>query len=131
MTRSRLGCRSAVPNCRSVACLGLFAVAAMWSWGWALPRLARHDSIRQHIDHSERFGINPGAIYYTDIFVGDAFAPGRSFRPDRNQTGGIEDRPGDLTKSPVLIVAPGAGVPPVPPGAPEASEASEASGAGS
>ncbi len=86
MTKSKPGCRSATPDGRRVVGLGLFAVAVLWGWGWALPRLAKHDSIRQQINHAERFGINPGALYYTDVFNGDAFAPGRAIREAKTET---------------------------------------------
>jgi hypothetical protein len=38
-------------------------------WGWALPRLARTPTIRDGIEQSRRYGINPAAIYYTDVFT--------------------------------------------------------------
>lgn len=38
-------------------------------WGWALPRLARTPTIRDSIEQSRRHGINPAAIYYTDVFT--------------------------------------------------------------
>lgn len=38
-------------------------------WGWALPRLARTPTIRDGIELSHRYGINPAAIYYTDVFT--------------------------------------------------------------
>ncbi|TVP99494.1 MAG: hypothetical protein EA381_09510 [Planctomycetaceae bacterium] len=45
----------------------LFAITV--TWGWLLPRLSRTDVIRQRIDRTDRLGINPAAIYYTDVFV--------------------------------------------------------------
>lgn len=38
-------------------------------WGWALPRIARTPTIRDGIEQSRRYGINPAAIYYTDVFT--------------------------------------------------------------
>lgn len=38
-------------------------------WGWVLPRIGRLTEVRSRIDQSQRMGINPGAIYYTDVFL--------------------------------------------------------------
>jgi HAMP domain-containing protein len=47
------------------------------TWGWLLPRLSRTGVIRQRIDRTDRLGINPAAIYYTDVFVAPPASPPR------------------------------------------------------
>jgi len=37
-------------------------------WGWLLPMLGNVESMRVRIESTERRGINPAAIYYTDVF---------------------------------------------------------------
>lgn len=37
-------------------------------WCWLLPMLSRAELVRQQIQRSEQLGINPAAIYYTDVF---------------------------------------------------------------
>lgn len=44
-------------------------LALVLTWGWVLPRVGRLTGVRNHIDRAQRMGINPGAIYYTDVFL--------------------------------------------------------------
>lgn len=39
------------------------------TWGWVLPRVGRLAGVRSRIDQAQRLGINPAAIYYTDVFL--------------------------------------------------------------
>jgi len=44
----------------------LLATASVW--GWILPMIGNVESMRFRIESTERRGINPAAIYYTDVF---------------------------------------------------------------
>jgi hypothetical protein len=37
-------------------------------WGWVLPMIGNSPTIRTSIETTERLGINPAAIFYTDVF---------------------------------------------------------------
>jgi hypothetical protein len=37
-------------------------------WGWVLPTIGSHTSVRESITRTDRLGINPAAIFYTDVF---------------------------------------------------------------
>lgn len=58
------------PVTRNQACsLLAILLAIAGTWGWLLPRLGRTDAISQRIERSRQLGINPAAIYYTDVFL--------------------------------------------------------------
>lgn len=37
-------------------------------WGWVLPMIGNSPTIRRSIDNTDRLGINPAAIFYTDVY---------------------------------------------------------------
>ncbi len=37
-------------------------------WGWLLPAIGQRAAVRESIELMNRRGINPGAIFYTDVF---------------------------------------------------------------
>ncbi len=45
------------------------ALAMLMIWGWVLPWVGQLTEVRSRIDQSQRMGINPAAIYYTDVFL--------------------------------------------------------------
>lgn len=45
--------------------LGLVVVAAIW--GAALPALLRCRGVARHVAHMEERGVNPAAMYYTEL----------------------------------------------------------------
>jgi hypothetical protein len=48
--------------------LAVILMTAIALWGWLLPWVGTWPATRQTIENTERLGINPSAIYYTDIF---------------------------------------------------------------
>lgn len=57
---------------RGAAMLAGFAAAVIVIWGAVLPRIARMPAMRRSIETTERLGINPAAIYYSDLYPRDA-----------------------------------------------------------
>ncbi len=63
-------------NTRSSVCrinrgvVGLTAaiIVILSVWGWALPMIGNVQTIRRSIDNTQRMGINPAAIFYTDVY---------------------------------------------------------------
>lgn len=45
------------------------SLAMLMIWGWVLPWVGQLSEVRSRIDRSQRLGINPAAIYYTDVFL--------------------------------------------------------------
>ena len=48
--------------------LAAILITAIVIWGWLLPWVGTWPATRQTLENTERLGINPSAVYYTDIF---------------------------------------------------------------
>ncbi len=55
-------------NCRSGVALGVIVAVILSVWGWVLPKIGNAPTIRRSIDSTQRMGINPAAIFYTDVY---------------------------------------------------------------
>lgn len=53
---------------RSVLALSAFVAAILSVWGWVLPMISDVPTIRKSIDETQRMGINPAAVFYTDVY---------------------------------------------------------------
>lgn len=53
---------------RGVAGLSAIIVLILSVWGWVLPMIGNSPTIRQSIDNTQRMGINPAAVFYTDVY---------------------------------------------------------------
>jgi hypothetical protein len=53
---------------RGVAGLSAAVVVILSVWGWVLPTIGNAPTIRRSIDHTQQMGINPAAIFYTDVY---------------------------------------------------------------
>jgi hypothetical protein len=51
-----------------VFALSAFVAAVLSVWGWVLPMIGNAPTIRRSIDNAERMGINPAAVFYTDVY---------------------------------------------------------------
>jgi hypothetical protein len=47
-----------------------FGIVALW--GWLLPAIGSRSGVRHSIEWTEKLGINPSAIFYTDVFQSPA-----------------------------------------------------------
>ena len=47
--------------------LALICIAIACVWCWLLPRLAQTDTVRKRSNWLEERGIDPAAMYYTDL----------------------------------------------------------------
>jgi hypothetical protein len=45
-----------------------FVFVILSVWGWVLPLIGNAPTIRRSIDNAERMGINPAAVFYTDVY---------------------------------------------------------------
>jgi hypothetical protein len=59
--------------------LAAILITAIAFWGWLFPWISTWPATRQRIENTERLGINPSAIYYTDIFRYPADFPTADF----------------------------------------------------
>ncbi len=60
-----------LPGCginRGVAGLSAIIVVILSVWGWGLPMIGNSPTIRRSIDNTQRMGINPAAVFYTDVY---------------------------------------------------------------
>lgn len=48
--------------------LAAILITAIAIWGWLFPWVGTWPTTRRTLENTERLGINPSAIYYTDIF---------------------------------------------------------------
>jgi len=53
---------------RGVCGLAAIVLVIFFVWGWVLPLIGNTPTIRTSIETTERLGINPAAIFYTDVF---------------------------------------------------------------
>lgn len=53
---------------RGPLCLMLCVITILSVWGWALPTIGNAPTIRRSIENTQRMGINPAAIFYTDVY---------------------------------------------------------------
>ena len=53
---------------RGVCGLSAIVLVIVSVWGWVLPMIGNAPTIRTSIERNERLGINPAAIFYTDVF---------------------------------------------------------------
>jgi len=53
---------------RGVGGLAAIVLVILSVWGWVLPMIGNTPTIRSSIETTERLGINPAAIFYTDVF---------------------------------------------------------------
>ena len=52
--------------------LGLALLSITLVWGWGLPWLAEHEPMQQQLKFLEQRGIDPSAMFYTEL---DAMVP--------------------------------------------------------
>lgn len=53
---------------RGVVGLTVAIIIILSVWGWVLPTIGNVPTIRRSIDNTQRMGINPAAIFYTDVY---------------------------------------------------------------
>jgi len=56
------------PNAAGPLCLMLCVLMIVSVWGWVLPTIGNAPTIRRSIENTQRMGINPAAIFYTDVY---------------------------------------------------------------
>ncbi len=58
----------------AACCVGIVAI-----WGWLLPAIGSHADVRASIERMNARGINPGAIFYTDVYQSPAASSATPF----------------------------------------------------
>ncbi|HBJ38004.1 MAG TPA: hypothetical protein DDZ51_25255 [Planctomycetaceae bacterium] len=68
MTNDRVPIHS--PGVPTSGIIGLSAtvLVIVSVWGWVLPMVGNRPTIRQSIENTQRLGINPAAVFYTDVY---------------------------------------------------------------
>ncbi len=58
----------------TACCVGIVAI-----WGWLLPAIGSRTDVRASIERMNARGINPGAIFYTDVYQSPAASSATHF----------------------------------------------------